>query len=56
MAIKNAPTFKFTVSVHEARVVPTVGTGREAMAQAGQNGSTQANTFEARITQETGTH
>ena len=56
MAVKNAPTFKFTVSTHEARVTATVGAGRESMTQAGQNGSSQANTFEARITQESGTH
>lgn len=56
MPVKNQPTFKFTVNSLEARVVATVGSGREAMAQAGQNGSSQANTFEARITQESGTH
>lgn len=56
MAVKNAPTFKFTVSTLEARTTATVGTGREVMAQAGQNGSAQANAFEARITQESGTH
>jgi len=56
MPVKNQPTFKFSVNTLETRVTATVGAGREAMAQAGQNGSSPANTFEARITQETGTH
>ncbi len=56
MAIKNAPPFVFTVSTHEARVVATVGAGREVMVNASQNTNSPARTFEGRIIQETGTH
>ena len=45
-----------TPNPHEGRVTPTVGAGREVMRMAGQNASSPANAFEARITQEVGTH
>jgi hypothetical protein len=35
----------------EARVAVTVGAGREVLKQAGQNSSSAANTFEARVSQ-----
>jgi len=56
MSVKNAPTFKFSVSTHETRVAATVGSGREVMKAAGTNATSPANTFEQRITQESGTH
>jgi hypothetical protein len=38
------------------RVTPTVGAGREVIGQHGQNAASPANTFEARCSQEAGTH
>jgi hypothetical protein len=48
MAIKNAPTFKIQVSVLETRVVPQPAQD--------QTSGKAACPFEARVTQESGTH
>ena len=40
----------------ESRCTDPIESGTETVRMAGQNGSSPANTFEARITQETGTH
>lgn len=56
MPVKNKPSFTTTVSALEARTVATVGAGREVMTGASSNATSPANTFEGRITQETGTH
>ena len=42
--------------VHEARITPTVGAGREVMLRAGENATSSAHTFEGRVTQESGGH
>ena len=43
-------------NLFEQRVTPTVGAGREVMKMAGQNATSPANAFEARCSQEVGTH
>jgi hypothetical protein len=40
----------------ESRCVDPIESGKETVRMAGQNSSSPANTFETRITQETGTH
>jgi hypothetical protein len=58
-AIINAPTAtNSATAAHaaEAKTAATVGAGREVMVTAGANATSAANTFEQRVTQETGTH
>lgn len=52
MAVKNMGPEHVAPSAFEARVVPSVGTGREVMREASQN----TGGFELRATQELGTH
>lgn len=40
----------------ESRCVDPIESGKESVRMAGQNSSSPANTFEARFTQETGSH
>ena len=61
MPIVNADSVRWSnagsaANLFEQRVTPTVGSGREVMAMAGQNTNSPARTFEARITQEVGSH
>lgn len=46
-----SPGSATNVPVHENRVTPTVGAGKEVMVTAGQNTSSAAYTFESRVSQ-----
>ena len=62
MPVKNADDAKWSnanmtaAQAHEARCTDPIKSGKEVTRGMGQNSTSPANTFEQRITQETGTH